>query len=273
MTEKFELKEGKKLRINEMMMYYEEYGEGYPLILLHGGIGTSRVMGWTKQYSEFTKHFRVIAPDSRGHGKSNNPAKTLSYNQMAKDVVALIDELELEKPFICGWSDGGQIALEIALHFPDKVKAIVAGGVLIHISKEYKSGFQAIGIIDPGVVNYEKLDETIPGFSKMLSDTHAPIYGPHYWKELLVEISKMWFNPAEFLDEKVKEITIPTLVLQGDRDEYIPVSEAKRIYELIPNAELSIIPNGKHDLVMKRTEQFNSIVIDYLLRQIEEKKK
>lgn len=273
MKEKFQLKDGKKVKINDIMMYYEEYGEGYPLILLHGGIATSRVMGWTKQYADFTKHFHVIAPDSRGHGKTNNPTKTLSYNQMAKDVVALIDELKLEKPFICGWSDGGQIALEIALHFPDKIKAIVAGGVLIHITTEFKHGFETLGITGPGSVNFEKLDEFIPGFCKILSTTHNSGNDSDYWKEFLIEISKMWFNPNEFLGDKIKEIKIPTLVLQGDRDEYIPVSEGLRIYELIPEAELAIIPYGKHDLVMTRTEQFNKIVLDYLLRQLKEEKK
>ena len=113
---------GQYARANGLKMYYEERGSGPPLILLHGGTATSSM--WEPQIPFFIQHFRVITPDSRGHGKTNNPTGEFSYRLMADDVVGFIQGLGLTKPLICGYSDGGQIVLEIGMRYPG-----LAGGV------------------------------------------------------------------------------------------------------------------------------------------------
>src|SRR5262245_12073144 len=102
------VEQGPYIHVNGMEMYYEECGSGPNLILLHGGTGTLHM--WNAQLPYFARHFHVIAPDSRGHGKTNNPEGELSYRRMAEDVAVLIQTLGLNKPFVCGYSDGGQIA-------------------------------------------------------------------------------------------------------------------------------------------------------------------
>ena len=104
-------------QVNGLKMYYEESGSGQPLILLHGGTVTSKM--WEAHIPIFARYFRVIAPDSRGHGRTNNPAGELSYRSMADDVVALIHTLDLDRPLICGYSDGGHFALEVGMRYPD----------------------------------------------------------------------------------------------------------------------------------------------------------
>lgn len=261
-------REGKYVEVNGLKMYYEEYGSGYPLLLIHGGIATIRVMGWTKQIPYFAKYFKIIAPDSRGHGRTNNPTKKFSYKLMAEDMVALIDALKLKKPLVCGWSDGGQIAFELAMHFPEKIKAIVAGGVMTRVTDEMIKGMKDIGIEGPGKINVKHLQKNMPDFVKILRDSHKYVYGEDYWIKLLENISKMWFDPKEFPGEEIKKIKIPTLVLLGDRDEFIPLNVAAEMYQLIPDAELAILPNATHSLCDTNCEHFNQIVLEFLQRQV-----
>lgn len=261
--------EGNYVNVNGIKMYYEVYGEGYPLILIHGGISNVRM--WDKQIPIFSKHFKCFVVDCRGQGKTNNPLGEFHYKLMADDIAAFIKELKLERPFLCGWSDGAQIGLEIGLNYSDLVKSMVLGGTLIHISQELIDGFKAIGIEGPGQVNFEKLEQTLDWLVKLLKKHQSSVYGENYWKSLLIKISQMWFDPEEFPGEAIKNITTPSLILLGDRDDYIPVTEAVTMHKIMPNAELTIIPNGNHDVYATQTELYNQIVINYLLRQIEKK--
>ncbi len=88
-------------------MFYKEFGDGHPLILLHGG-SVNAEFQWQQSIPKLSKHFRVLAVDSRGHGKTDNPSGEFSYRLMGDDVAAFVTALGLEKPFICGWSDGAQ---------------------------------------------------------------------------------------------------------------------------------------------------------------------
>ena len=253
------------VQINDLKMQYLESGNGYPLIFLHGGIVDAK-FNWEKQIAFFSQKYRVIAPDSRGHGKTDNPSREFSYRKMADDVAALIDALELEKPFICGWSDGGQIALEVGIRHPNISKGLILGGVLIEITDYYVNGMKAWGINGPGDIDFKKLEETLPDFVKMLPEIHSTVYGKEYWKQLLINISKMWVNPDEFPKNKIEEISVPSLIIQGDRDVVIEIDEAIKMFRQIPQAELCILPNAGHDVYETDKDLFNSIVLEFLSR-------
>lgn len=257
---------GHYAKVNGLNMYYEDHGRGPPLVLIHGGIGNSG-MNWAPSIPIFSKKFRVIAPDSRGHGKTDNPRGEFSYKLMADDTVALIKELGLEQPIIYGWSDGGQIALEIGINYPGLTKAIIAGGVLPEISEQYLEGMQSFGALGPGRVSFDKFKEEYPDFAKAMPELHSPVYGSDYFVEgLFVNISKMWFNPQEFPGDRLSKITDPTLVLHGDRDEVISLEDPIRIYRMIPNAELAIIPGTDHGASISQPERIAGIILDYLGR-------
>ena len=116
---------GAYVQANDLNIHYERRGVGEPLILLHGGTLTGKM--WEPYLPALSQHFEVITPDSRGHGKTDNPAQTLSYRAMADDVAAFIQALGLSQPLISGYSDGGQIALELGMHYPNLVKGLIVG--------------------------------------------------------------------------------------------------------------------------------------------------
>lgn len=252
--------------INGFKLYYEELGSGPPLVLIHGGISTSR-SNWGPCYEFFAKHFRVLAIDSRGHGKSENPSKELTYKLMADDTVAFIKELDLENPFVCGWSDGGQIALEIGIEYPEAARAIVAGGVLSEMSDHYVEGMKAWGLNGPGDVDIPKLQKAVPEFTASLKEIHSHVYGGDYWRELLIISSRMWFNPDSFPRERIRKITVPTLIIQGDRDEAVPLEDAINIYKMISKGELTIIANATHEGIINQAQRFAEAIIEFLQRQ------
>lgn len=247
-------------------LYYEELGNGPPLILIHGGISTSR-SGWEPCYEIFAEHFRVIALDSRGHGKSENPSKELSYRLIADDTVAFINELELERPLVCGWSDGGQIALEIGIEYPDAAKALVVGGAMSDMTDHYVKGMKAWGLNGPGDVDVPKLQEVVPEFTASLKEIHSHVYGKDYWEELLILSSHMWFNPDSFAGERIRKIATPTLVIQGDRDEAVPLDEAVKIFKMLSNGELAIIAGAGHDGILTQAPKFAGAIVEFLKRQ------
>jgi pimeloyl-ACP methyl ester carboxylesterase len=118
--------DGQYVKLNDLTMYYETFGTGEPLVLLHGGTATRRM--WEKFVPTFSKHFKVIAPDSRGHGKTDNPSGEFGFRLMADDTAGLIRALGLERPSICGYSDGGQICIEIGMRYADVANKLVIIG-------------------------------------------------------------------------------------------------------------------------------------------------
>ncbi|MCJ7648182.1 MAG: alpha/beta hydrolase [Candidatus Lokiarchaeota archaeon] len=249
---------------NGINTYYLEQGEGYPIILLHGGLSTAR-LNWGNIIPKLSKNYRVISPDYRGHGKTDNPSGKFSYRLMADDIAELITVLNLEKPLICGQSDGGQIALELALNYPELIKAIVISGVLIEISELYVKTLNEIGLLNPGVVNFELLEKSFKEFIPVLQGAYSSVYGPDYWKKFLVEISKVWLAPEEFPGKKIRNLVLPVLIVHADHDD-IPGEEALKIFRLITNSELAVAPNSDHMLPINNLELYLAMISDFLRR-------
>jgi pimeloyl-ACP methyl ester carboxylesterase len=256
---------GSYVDANGLKMFYKEYGKGHPLILLHGG-SINAESQWRQSIPKLSEHFRVIAVDSRGHGKTDNPSGEFSYRLMCDDVAALTKALDLEKPFICGWSDGAQIALEIGIQYPNLAKGLVAGGVVIEISDDYVKGMQEMGINKPGEVD---LEEKYPTIVKLWSEIHSSVHGPTYWKKFITSLSEMWLNPEEFPGKRIQEITVPTLILQGDRDDSVPMEDALVAYRQILKGELAIIPFSNHIDIFDRGELALTAIIDFLQRNLD----
>lgn len=249
------------IQVNDLNVYYEEYGNGEPLILLHGG--TATLQSWQDSIPAFAEHFRVIALDSRGHGKTNNPAGYLSYSQMADDVADLIQALDLNRPLVFGYSDGGQIALELGIRYPDLTNALVLGGTCYKFTAKYFEALKGFGIDRPGSLDLERMQKEQPEWVQYLKVEHARANDPDYWKTLMEQISVLWWNVQDYQVEDLQKITAPTLILQGDRDEGVDVEQAVEMYRGIPNAELAVLPNASHGQL---GELANHIVLDFLKR-------
>jgi pimeloyl-ACP methyl ester carboxylesterase len=255
--------QGQFVDVNGLNMYYQEHGSGRPLILIHGGVYASNM--WQPFLPSFVPHFRVITPDSRGHGKTNNPNDgQLSYHLMADDVAAFIQALNLTKPLVFGYSDGGQIALELGMHYPGLTGVLVVGAAWYKFSEIYINGLKAFGLEKLGEVNFEKIQRANPGLITDLKTEHVHSDDPDYWQTLLKQYSVMWWTPLDYTADDFRKITEPTLILVGDRDELIELEQAVEMYRFIPNAELAILPNATH--TSPNPKLLTDTVLDFFLR-------
>jgi pimeloyl-ACP methyl ester carboxylesterase len=249
------------VQVNDINIYYEEYGQGEPLILLHGGTATIRA--WDPQIAAFAPHFRVIAMDSRGHGKTNNPAGELTYTQMAEDVVGFISALALDKPSIFGYSDGGQIALELGIRYPALPNALVLGGTCYRFPEQYFEALTGFGIDRSGATTVARMLAEAPDWVAALKIEHERPGEPDTWKTLMEQISPLWWNVHDYSREDLRKITAPTMILQSDRDEGVDVEQAVEMYRGIPTAELAVLPNATHGQLGAFSD---GVVIDFLKR-------
>jgi pimeloyl-ACP methyl ester carboxylesterase len=256
---------GRSIQVHDLNVYYEEQGTGQPLVLVHGGLVTAA--SWAAYLPLFAPHFRVIAPDARGHGHTTNPSGALSYALLADDLAAFIQALKLDRPLICGYSDGGQVALEIGMRYPGLARALVVGGAWYTFSDAYRAGLRAMGFESPGVVHTEQMERVAPGLVELMQAWHAPQRGPDYWQTLARQIAPMWLTPLGYTAADFQKVTQPTLVVIGDRDEFIPVEEALGMFRLLPQAELAVCPGADHAFPFTRMDRFAAVVLDFLQRQ------
>jgi pimeloyl-ACP methyl ester carboxylesterase len=255
---------GTYIEANRLRVYYEVCGEGEPLLLVHGGTATCR--SWASHLPAFTEHFWVFCPDSRGHGRTDNPAGELDYRVMADDAAALIEALGLQRPLVLGYSDGGQIALELGMRYPGLARALVLGGTQFRFSEAYLEGARALlGVAEDGEVDPERLEREQPDFVDYLREAHGHVYGPAYWKTYVRQIAKLWLTPLHYATEDLAAVTDPVLLLVGDRDGAC-TEEAPELFRLLPNAELAVAPASDHSFIEAKASLFDALTLDFLNR-------
>ena len=255
---------GHYVSANGLQIYYEAAGEGAPLILVHGGTVTNQ--SWQAQLPTFATQFRVFAPDSRGHGRTLNPGGTLSYRLMADDLAAFVHAVGLHKPLIYGYSDGGQIALELGMRYPDLAQALVVGAAWFKFTDYYRAWVEGFfGDAQTAEVDTAKLEQEHPEYVGYLQTIHQAGTGSDTWKTVLQQCKAMWLTPLNYTAADFQQIAVPTLIIVGDRDDLVPVGEATEMYRLIPTAELAIVPNADHGQAVE-SERATAVVLDFLLR-------
>ena len=249
-----------------LTFHYLEQGKGQPLILLHGGLATAE-MSWNECMPELAKTYRVLAPDSRGHGGTDNPAQKLSYSQMADDLAAFIAALGVEQPLIFGYSDGGQIGIEFGIRHPNQAKALVLGGTLSERTDAYVDGLHKWGFPAPGEVDFERLATQFGAFAETIKVSHGKKEDPDYWRRFLPQISELWLTLPSYSEAQIASIAVPTLVIMGDRDDMAGgLGQAQRLYRHLPKGELAIVPDADHGAIQKPV--FWALVREFLARQM-----
>lgn len=225
---------GHYIQVNGVTLYYEIYGKGEPLLMIHGNGGS--IEAFSKQIPFFEKYYRVIAVDSRLQGKSGGSPDSISYNLMAADFNALLDTLHLDSVYVLGWSDGGINGLILAMDYPDKVKKLAETGAntvpdTTALSLEMINDMKHF-------VNFERASDTAIALTRMM------IYEPN----------------IPYSD--LKKIKCPVLVMAGDHD-IIKLKHTIRIFQSISNAELCIFPNSNHGVCQQHPELFNRTVLTF----------
>ncbi|HEY7983891.1 MAG TPA: alpha/beta hydrolase [Ktedonobacterales bacterium] len=265
---------GHYVHANGLRLYYEDTGASgasEPLVLLHGGTDTSHA--WRAVVPLLSARFRVLRPDSRGHGRTDNPAGRLSYSLMAEDVAAFIRALDLGRPLVCGWSDGGQTALELAIEHSDVVRAVIATGVMATLTESYKTYARGVLCADAaGRVDLERYARERASAVGRLRALHSHVYGEEYWRDYLPQIAGLWLAPTGLTPERLARISLPLLISHGDRDEFIALEEPLALYRQIPGAELDVAPRADHSFPARQPEVFAALVLgfDDRLRQAQQ---
>ncbi|MBI4884765.1 MAG: alpha/beta hydrolase, partial [Actinobacteria bacterium] len=234
------------VRANGIDIAYTEAGDGPPLILLHGGFVSTgpawadNPVAYVGQMSTLAKHFRVIAPDTRGSGATVHPGGTASYTLLADDVLALIDALGLDRPLVAGFSDGAAIATVLAIRQSDAIKALAAhagydifvpdapifemGRVLFGGGPEATAG-------DPDAA--ERALGSMPPMAAMLAlmkTDYDSAQGEGHWREYIrIFFERATRSPGYTLND-FRSITAPTLILTGDRDHFCSIEEGALAY-------------------------------------------
>jgi pimeloyl-ACP methyl ester carboxylesterase len=234
--------------VNGIQLWYAEYGSGPPLILLHGGLGNSNY--WGNQVPAFARHYRVITIDSRGHGRSTRDAQAYSYDLMASDVLALMDQLHIQKAAIVGWSDGGIIGLDIAIHHPERLVKLFAFG-----ANADPSGLRE----DLGTnKTFNRFIARAGGDYRKLSKT------PNDYDAFVGAIQKMWDTEPNWTAADLASIRVPVAIADGQYDEAIKRAHTEYMAREIPGAKLIILPNVSHFAMLQNPALFNRAVLEFL---------
>src|SRR5258708_2995660 len=231
---------GHYLETRGFRMYYETYGSGEPLLLIHGNGGSIDNFGNNIPF--FSRHYRVIAVDSRAHGNSKDPADSLTFEMMADDFNALLDSLHVDSCYVIGWSDGGINGLLLAIRHPGKVRKLAITGANLWADTTGLTPF-AYNRIKQENEDLRKKPQTADVKNK-LKISGLDLYQPN-------------ITPGQ-----LRMISCPTLVIGGDHD-VIPVQHTVLIAESIPRSYLWIIPESGHSTPVVKKDQFNALVEDF----------
>jgi pimeloyl-ACP methyl ester carboxylesterase len=246
-------------------MYYETHGVGTPVILLHGGLETCEM--WAPVIPSFSMRHQVITPDSRAHGRTDNPSGKFSYPLMAEDIAQLIQVLELREPFVVGYSDGGQTALQMAIAYPGLARGYMVGGVFDSITTEWRQMMQGLlGFEGSGRVDLERVIQANPEFVRSLEAKHDAFHESGYWRSLLTQVSQAWWEPAVYTRADYARITDPTLFWCGDRDVFCPPEQSLELYRTVARAELAVIPNADHFTMAGQFDLAAVVLLNFMAR-------
>jgi pimeloyl-ACP methyl ester carboxylesterase len=233
--------------VNGIKIWYAEFGQGEPVILLHGGLANANY--WGNQVPVLAKNYQVIVMDSRGHGRSTRNSEPFGYDLMASDVIGLLDFLKIPKAAIVGWSDGAILGLDIAIHHPERVTKLFAFAANSDPSavKDVSQSPVFNRFIARASKEYERLSPT-----------------PDQYKQFLDEITKMWASQPNFTAKQLHAITVPAWIVDGDHDEAIKAERTALMAKEIPGARLLFQPDGSHFSFMQNPQQFNDDVLRFL---------
>jgi pimeloyl-ACP methyl ester carboxylesterase len=233
--------------LNGVRLWYAEFGQGPPVILLHGGLANSNY--WGLQVRALAPSYHVIVLDSRGHGRSSRNATPMGYDLMASDVLALMDYLHLDKAAIVGWSDGAIIGLDITIHHPERVARLYA-----FAANSNPSGVKEVG-----------RSPVFTEFTARAAAEYAQLSPtPGQFKQFVADIEHMWATQPDFTAAQLQGIAVPVWIVDADHDEAIKRENTDLMASLIPGAGELILPEVSHFAFLQDPVMFNQTLLEFL---------
>ncbi len=243
---------GRYVALDGIRMYVEVHGRGPALVLLHGGTGDGRQ--FSNQVPEFEKRFRVIVPDLCAQGRTTDRPGPLTYHAMAEDIAALLDRLHVRRADVMGWSDGGIVGLDLALHHPGRVEHLVTFG----------ANFTPDGLNPRDVEwNLSASAESLGPATRQAYVREAP--DPAHYEVAMNKIIAMWRTQPNFTLAQLRAIRARTLVCAGEHDLVRP-EHTQQLAAAIPGARLWIVPGATHGAILERPALVNRTVLEFLER-------
>jgi pimeloyl-ACP methyl ester carboxylesterase len=239
------------VHVNDIEMWRAEFGPkaGKPVIMLHSGLANSNYFGSVIPFL-VDAGFRVIAVDSRGHGRSTRSAQPYSYELMESDVVAMLDALHVPKADLVGWSDGGIIGIVMAIRHPERLDRVFAFGA---------------NTVPEGLIPDFDKEGVFADFEKRAGEEYEKLSPtPDQYDGFLEQIGHMWATQPRITDEQLKAIRTPITIADGRYDEGIRQSHDRYMARTIPTAHLMILPGVSHFAAIQDPPLFARAVLDEL---------
>jgi pimeloyl-ACP methyl ester carboxylesterase len=239
---------GQRATINGAAIYYEVRGpaDGPPVLLMPGDLNnTDDFVNLVPVLA--AAGYRTVAMDLRGRGRSTWGDKPITYTQMAADALGLLDYLGIAQTDVVGWSQGAVIALELALHHPERLDRVVVYGA----------------IFSPACCQFVESDE-LPPFERFIANYQRLSPEPERWDELLEVLGALDEVAPNYSAAELGSIAVPVLVLDGEEEEFIKPEHTTKLAELIPGSTLVLMPGTGHFALLSHPGLFDQIVLDYL---------
>jgi pimeloyl-ACP methyl ester carboxylesterase len=235
---------GHYANVDDVSIYYETYGAGPPVLVLHGGLGS--LEGMRNQIRALAKSHLVIAPDSRGQGRSTDSDMPLTYAVMADDMARLLDHLQTAWVDVVGWSDGGIIGLDLAMRYPERVRSLVA----------ISANFDVTGIIPQG--RAPEVDVPRPPLRYLLLAKSAA-----YWPVIYRKVATMWRTQPNYSLDELSHIKARTLIMAGEFD-IIKREHTAQLAKAIPGSQEVIVGGATHSVPTDKPDVVNDLVLRFL---------
>lgn len=247
---------GKYLQVTDAKIYYEVYGEGRPLLLLHGDF-----FGYIDDFSLYipllSKYFKVIAVAKRGHGKSEMGQQAFSEALFAQDAIAVLQHETHDSAVVMGFSSGATTAYYLAAYYPNYIRKVVAlAGGLDHY------GYRPDALQNMKTQQFKEVEN---GARVFFANRRKLMPQPDRLGELFERLKKCWLKEVYVKKEKAESITCPVLVIGGDRDRYSEVERFIHSARLIPGSQLGIIPGCDHVGLLRKPGLFNEMILPFLI--------
>ncbi len=242
-------RKGRYVRIGKINVYYETYGTGKPLLLLHGGL--SCIDGLRYQIPFFAGHFRVILPERPGHGHTADIPGSYTYERMARQTAAFMDKLKLRNARLMGYSDGANILYRLAATRPDLVERFISVGGNFHYS---------------GCEPVFQRDLQKKKISELEIDLRYAAYSPDgaaHYPSVYEKCRKLWLTEPRWKTGLIRQIKAMALILAGDRD-MIRQEHTLTLYRNLQKAQLAIVPGATHGLLKEKPGIVNAIMLEFL---------
>jgi len=255
------------LYVNGCKLFFETTGDGPPLLLLHG-LGSSQA-DWQLQTPVFARSFCVIAPDCRGHGKSDKPPGPYSIELFADDVTALLTYLGVAQAHVLGVSMGGLVAQQLALDSPQAVKSLLLVNTFSHLVVAGLGAWLTVlrRILTMQFLSMAHIGQLVAHqlFPKPEQETLRQITAQRWALNdrtaYRAAARAVWrFNVAE----RLGEINCPTLIIAGENDTTVLTPHRQALHWGIPSSRLVVIPDSTHATPVDQPEVFNRTVLEFL---------